>query len=175
MSLLLILPLLSFGCRDFDDRVGSSGLAEGPDVDVTGTWEGTWITTNGSPDGGAVRFEIEQEDDGTVFGRSFWVGSPCWDDGRGVFDGQGEAFDGSISGSTMPSPVLMEIPRDPRGTSPRIQAMRVTGRLDIVVDRMTGTFEVVAEDRNAASNPARNRCTDGVARIGDRGTLRLTR
>ncbi|MCP4036627.1 MAG: hypothetical protein GY733_06795, partial [bacterium] len=56
MSLLLILPLLSFGCRDFDDRVGSSGLAEGPDVDVTGTWEGTWITTNGSPDGGAVRF-----------------------------------------------------------------------------------------------------------------------
>jgi len=167
--LLFLMPLALLACQDFEDRAGSSGLAGGPDVDVTGTWTGDWNTLVGSPDAGTVRFEIEQEDDGTVFGRSFWTGSPCWDDGRGAEDGMGETFNGRIEGQLMENPIVVEIARDPPGTAPRLGLVRVTARLEIIADLMVGSFVVPVDD------VAGRRCTDGVSRRFDSGSIELRR
>jgi len=157
LTLILLLPLVAVACRDFEDRTGSSGLANGPKVVMAGTWEGQWSTLVGSGDAGKVTFVIEQDEDNNLFGCSCWTGSACWDDGR---------FSGLIKGSSL-LPIVLEVLRDPQGTVPRLGLTRVTSRLDVIGDLLTGTIEVRNDDAR--------RCSDNIARRGDEGTLQVTR
>jgi hypothetical protein len=157
LPLIVLLPLMAMACRDFEDRTGSSGLVNGPEVNAGGTWSGNWTTQVGSGDSGEVHFILQQDKDNNVFGCSCWTGSPCWDNG---------GYSGIVNGSSI-LPVVMEVLRDPPGVSPRLGVIRVTGKLDVVGDLMTGTFDVVSADPR--------RCDDQIARAGDQGTLDVNR
>lgn len=158
LGVVFVLLLMVVACRDFDDRTGSSGLTPPPLIVAEGIWEGDYTTLVGSGDSGTVTFVIDQDDDGTLSGCSCWTGSACWDDGL---------FSGGVSGGEVRAATVLEILRDPVGTSPRLPATVVSGRLNIIADLLTGSYSVVRDDSR--------RCVDDIARTGDQGTLRLTR
>lgn len=176
---LSLLAVAMLSCRSFQDRAGSSGAAEGPELDVSGTWTGTWAVTQGIADSGNVTFDIEQDDEGNVFGFSEWTGSPCWSFREPDFvavppdpnDPDDANFRAVLDGDTMQSAVVMEFPRDPQGTSPRRAAYRLSGDLEVSGDTMSGTFALVAEGTNTNTT----RCDDELSRRGDRGVLQLER
>ena len=154
--LIALLPLVALACRDFEDRTGSSGLVVGPVVSAAGVWEGSWTTQIGSGDFGGVVFIVEQDNDNNLFGCSCWTGTTCWDVG---------GFRGTIEGSSF-LPVVMEVLKEPL-PDPRLGVVRLTAKLDVIGDRLAGTFDVVVADPD--------RCDDKVSRAGDEGTLDLVR
>lgn len=158
LLLSFLLLALGLGCRDYDDRAGSSGLAKGPKVSAAGIWKGEWATLVGSGDVGQVVYVVDQDADGNLNGCSCWTGSACWDDGD---------FTGLLNGSKLENPAIMTLIRPPPGTFPRFSQTVVTGTLDIIGDLMTGSFEVRRDDER--------RCTDLIGRTGDEGTTELIR
>ncbi len=177
---LVVVLFAGLSCRSFDDRTGSSGINEGPEVDVTGTWSGTWSMTVGVPDSGTVTFDIEQDSDGNVFGQSEWIGSPCWTNPIPDFIAAYDPgvpvptrFKAIIEGTVMLNATVMEILRDPP-PAPRRDDHRATGRLEVVADRIVGTFTVTAPFA-ASGSDATTRCDDKLPRLGDQGVLELRR
>jgi len=193
----IVLLAVGVSCTSFDDRAGSSGGAEGPTVDATGQWAGSWAVTYGVPDAGEVFFDIEQDEDGNVFGTSEWTGSPCWSNwllGAGPPEDPGPAFteppvtdradalpmvfSARIAGNVMPGASVVDILSDPNTVPLEIRrlAYRASARLEIVGERMIGTF-VVTNPNNAtdATNPERSRCNDLADRLGDEGVVQLIR
>ena len=83
MFTLLAFPTLSCGG---DGDVGSSAP---PTVDITGTWTGSWFSSNGV-DGGAATLSASQSG-ANVTGSASLSGSPCLASG---------AFSGNVSGNT---------------------------------------------------------------------------
>ena len=185
-SLLLVVGT---SCTSFDDRTGSSGGAEGPTVVATGTWVGTWAVTTGIPDAGEVRFVIDQDPDDSVFGTTRWSGSPCWSlpglqvaqpPVTSLDDAEDMRFTGNLVDNLIPAATVVDIPADPPGSTPRRVAYRASARLEIIGDRMVGTFEVTTPgssptDFTAATGFGTSRCNDLIHRVGDLGVLELTR
>ncbi len=171
---LVVVLFAGLSCRSFDDRTGSSGINEGPEADVTGTWGGTWSMTVGVPDSGTVTFDIEQDADGNVWGESTWIGSPCWTNPiPGLVDPVPTRFKSVIEGTVMEIATVMEILKDPP-PAPRREVYRATGRLEVVADRIIGTFTVVAPS-GTTLNDNTTRCDDNLPRLGDQGVLELSR
>jgi hypothetical protein len=154
LSVVFVLPLLVLACRDFDDRAGSSGLTPTTELSAAGVWEGDYNTLIGVGDSGEVTFVIEQDSDGTLSGCSCWTKANCWDDGL---------FSGSVKGNKVQAATVLDVLRDPVGATPRRGRTRVIGKIDIIGDSMSGSFEVTRDDAR--------RCSDNVARTGDQGTL----
>lgn len=158
LLLSFLLLALGLGCRDYDDRAGSSGLAKGPKVSAAGIWKGEWASLVGSGDVGQVMYIVDEDADGNLNGCSCWTGSACWDDGL---------FSGLLVDARLENPAVMELLRSPPGSDPRFKATVVTATLDIIGDQMTGSYEVRRDDDR--------RCTDLIARKGDEGTTELVR
>jgi hypothetical protein len=158
LSVVFVLPLLVLACRDFDDRTGSSGLTPTAEAFAAGVWVGDYNTQIGVGDAGEVTFLIEQDPDGTLSGCSCWTNAACWDDGL---------FLGLAKGDQVVSSTLLNVLADPVGSNPRRDATTISGNIDINVNAMTGTFLVANDDAQ--------RCTDGIARKDDQGTVALRR
>lgn len=185
MFALVMVLLAGLSCRSFDDRTGSSGIAEGPEVDVTGTWEGSWSMTVGVPDSGTVTFELEQDEDGNVRGESVWLGSPCWTNPIPNFvtpydpydpdDAVPTRFDGVVVGASMPTVTVMEILRDPPPTPGALRraAYKAVGSIEVEGDSMVGTFSLIAPAGATTTN--NTRCDDNLPRRSDQGVFDLRR
>ena len=85
---------------------------------------------------------------------------------------------GGISWLLMPGASVVDILSDPNTVPLEIRrlAYRASARLEIVGERMIGTF-VVTNPNNAtdATNPERSRCNDLADRLGDEGVVQLIR
>ena len=154
LSVVFVLPLLVLACRDFDDRAGSSGLTPTLELSAAGVWEGDYNTLIGVGDSGEVTFVIEQDSDGTLSGCSCWTKAACWDEGL---------FTGSVKGDKVAQATILDVPKTPFGQVPSFLRTVVSGKIDIIGDSMSGSFEVTRDDAR--------RCSDNVARTGDQGTL----
>ncbi len=175
---LIALASICLSCRGFDDRAGASGAVEAPVVDVAGTWEGEWSTTLGVPESGTVTFTLEQDEDGNVFGTSVWTNSQCWsfEDPADVgvsTDQDSMPFSGTVVGSLIPAAAVINRLADPVGSSPQRVGMQATGRLEIIGDRMAGTYVVTTPI--TPPDPSVGRCADDLFRRNNRGVVDLRR
>ncbi len=180
ISLGLLLAVV-VGCRDFDDRAGSSGFAEITTADASGTWAGDWLTVGGARDGegGTLTMVVEQESEGKWSGTSTWDGTgdgypaapvPCWPQG---------AVAGVVVGTELVAGQALSVPADAAGTKnckrwrngslidTRCGKVTVFTDLTIVGNSMSGTFLVDTDNGN--------RCNPWKSRDEDVGARDLTR
>lgn len=171
---ILLLVALSPACRGHDDRPGSgsSGLIKDPVVDITGVWEGIWVTTAGFPlDSGTVTLRVLQDEEGFLTGTSEWIwqgdnpldyldpSDPqrCWE--------QSDMKDGEVDGNQVTRFKIVELLPNTSGQG------LVVVRAQFLVNGnvMNGTFQV------ESFVDSDDRCDLELTRLNNSGLLELIR
>ena len=140
---------LAAGCTNAN-RTGASGAIAEPDLDVVGTWTGTWESDDPlNPAGASGTIEIVlvgRDDSNTVDSATTLTGTDCFTSGENEFTPIGVHMEGRL---------IFDI-----GTGIGLAAI-----LDALDSEMSGTYEVISQ---LSPHPNPN-CE------GDFGTITATR
>jgi hypothetical protein len=140
MFMVVVACLAVLGCEEQFDS-GSNGVIGTPPINVTGTWRGTWVQHRGRKLSGGVEFVLTQVGN-EVTGTSTFTTTPTVPPRAPCFDtGLFEAFLVRITLSDG----LLRLPPVPPDT---VSSSRMIGSLDVVGNRMVGSYRLVKQPCN---------------------------